>query len=84
MALQDYQPYDIVYKKGGVLNTDADVLSRTEQVNAQDFSIWVITPALFRGLQKVDPIVKYICCLLWRSSQTLHLVERSSLSGRGQ
>ncbi|CEP10273.1 hypothetical protein, partial, partial [Parasitella parasitica] len=59
MDLQDYQPYEVVHKKG-VLNVDADALSRIADVNAQDFSIQDITLEMFQDLQKVDPTVKFI------------------------
>ncbi|KAG0974626.1 hypothetical protein G6F29_012091 [Rhizopus arrhizus] len=59
MALQEYQPYDIVHKKGS-LNTDADALSRIQDVNAQDFELKDITLARFQELQKVDPTIKLI------------------------
>ncbi|CEP12862.1 hypothetical protein, partial, partial [Parasitella parasitica] len=59
MELQEYQPYEIVHKKG-VLNVDADALSRIADVNAQDFRIQDITLETFQELQKVDPTVKFI------------------------
>ncbi|KAG0926528.1 hypothetical protein G6F25_013155 [Rhizopus arrhizus] len=59
MALQEYQPYDIVHKKES-LNTDADALTRIQDVNAQDFELKDITLARFQELQKVDPTIKLI------------------------
>ncbi|CEP07116.1 hypothetical protein, partial, partial [Parasitella parasitica] len=59
MALQEYQPYDIVHKKG-TLNTDADALSRTHSMNAQDFQLKDIDLAMFRELHKADPNIRFL------------------------
>ncbi|CEP13481.1 hypothetical protein [Parasitella parasitica] len=48
MELQEYQPYEVVHKKKGVLNVDANALSsRIADVNAQDFSIQDTTLEMF-------------------------------------
>ncbi|CEP09032.1 hypothetical protein, partial, partial [Parasitella parasitica] len=59
MDLQDYQPYEVIHKKG-ILNVDADALSRIADVNAQDFNIQDITLQMFQDLQKADPTIKFI------------------------
>lgn len=59
MALPEYQPYDIVDKKG-ILNTDADALSQIQQVNAQDFDMKDINNAMFLELQKADPTIRFL------------------------
>ncbi|GAN08305.1 conserved hypothetical protein [Mucor ambiguus] len=59
MALQEYQPYDIVHKKG-ILNTDADALSRIHEVNSQDCGLKDINLPMFQELQKADPKIRLL------------------------
>ncbi|CEP12914.1 hypothetical protein [Parasitella parasitica] len=53
MALQEYQHYTILHKKG-TLNKDADALSRIADVNTQT----IINHETFKGLQHVYPHIK--------------------------
>ncbi|KAG1461513.1 hypothetical protein G6F56_005713 [Rhizopus delemar] len=57
MDLQEYQPYDVIHRKGS-LNTDADALSRIHSVNVQDFELKDIDLAMFRELQQADPTIR--------------------------
>ncbi|CEP10900.1 hypothetical protein [Parasitella parasitica] len=61
MVLQEYQPYDIVHKKG-ILNTDADALSKISSMNAQEthMALQEISPETFKDLQKVDPTIRLL------------------------
>ncbi|GAN11692.1 endonuclease and reverse transcriptase activity [Mucor ambiguus] len=54
VALQEYHPYTIIHKKG-ILNTDADALSRLDQNNqTADIDIGSLTAKDILNLQKVD------------------------------
>lgn len=58
MALQEYQPYNIIHKKG-TENLDADALSRVDQNNQEDDE-GELTIDEFRMLQKADPKIALI------------------------
>lgn len=53
MALQDYQPYTIIHKKG-IDNADSDALSRLSQ-NNQEVDAANLSVESFQTLQKEDP-----------------------------
>ncbi|CEP13986.1 hypothetical protein, partial, partial [Parasitella parasitica] len=59
MDLQEYQPYEVVHKKG-ILNSDADALSRISAVNNAQEALQEISQETFLDLQKADPAIKVI------------------------
>lgn len=59
MALQEYQPYTIIHKKG-LENVDADALSRLDQNNQEVTKASDITIDSFKTLQKADPKISLL------------------------